>query len=220
MPGIHKIPQLVCPCFRGSLKILIRSRCNYCAVGLQNLDGDSRRHYRDYVSKGRIVTKGILPQPLAAWIGLLGCVLLIIMSSSVWWNVRRQEGDMGGISKAWSASVYFLVCLPFPPAHGSGSSTNSEYQEGILLALWAILKAWNGNLTKVWWVPRDINPSDPEMLRDCIDNLNSASKKAAEREQDRDEPLEFLDWGANDGMNGHLARRNSGSTNIGPTERS
>ncbi|KAG8158674.1 hypothetical protein KVR01_011796 [Diaporthe batatas] len=180
--------------------IRFRSWCNYCAVGLRNLDGDSRRHYRDYVSKGRIVTKGILPQPLAAWIGLLGCFLLIIMSSSVWWNVLPSNRDVGGISKAWSVSVYFL--------------------EGILLALWAVLKAWNGNWTKPWWVPRDINPSDPEMLRDCIDNLNSASKKAAEREQDRDEPLEFVDWGNNGPLNGHPARMNSAITNIGPTERS
>lgn len=94
-----------------------------------------------------------------------------------------------------------------------------NHQEGILLALWASLKAWNGNWTKAWWVPRDHNPSDPEMLRDCIDNLNSASKKAAEREQDSNEPLEFMEWGANGALNGHVARTNSGSTNIGPTER-
>lgn len=67
-------------------------------------------------------------------------------------------------------------------------------------------------------MPMDINPSDPEMLRDCIDNLNSASKKAAEREQDRDEPLEFVDWGASGALNGH-ARTNSASFNLGPTER-
>lgn len=66
----------------------------------------------------------------------------------------------------------------------------------------------------------DTNPSDPEMLRDCIDNLNSASKKAAEREQDREEPLEFVDWGANGALNGHAARRTTSvSINLGPTER-
>lgn len=83
--------------------------------------------------------------------------------------------------------------------------------------LWAVLKFWNGNWKRVWWVPMDINPSDPEMLRDCIDNLNSASKKAAERDQDR---LEFMDWGADDELNGHAARRtDSPSINLGPTER-
>jgi hypothetical protein len=65
----------------------------------------------------------------------------------------------------------------------------------------------------------DVNPSDPEMLRDCIDNLNSASKKAAEREQNRDEPLEFVDWGANSPLNGHAVRTNSISINLGPTDR-
>lgn len=63
----------------------------------------------------------------------------------------------------------------------------------------------------------DTNPSDPEMLRDCIDNLNSASKKAGERGQYRDEAL--VVWGSNGAFNGHAARRtNSGSTSLGPTE--
>lgn len=78
-------------------------------MGLRRLDGDSRHHYQEYISKGRIVTKGILPQPLAAWIGLLGCFLLIVVSSSVWWNVRDEANGKGGISTAWSVSVYFLV---------------------------------------------------------------------------------------------------------------
>lgn len=94
---------------------LTHCRCNYCATGLRNLDDDSRdrpSHYQEYISKGRIVTKGVLPQPLAAWIGLVGCFLLIIVSSSVWWNLIPQKRDMGGISDAWSVSVYFLVSLP------------------------------------------------------------------------------------------------------------
>lgn len=66
----------------------------------------------------------------------------------------------------------------------------------------------------------DRNPLDPEMLRDCIDNLNSASEKAAERDQDREEPLEFVNWGASGTLNGHAARRtNSTGINLGPTER-
>lgn len=66
----------------------------------------------------------------------------------------------------------------------------------------------------------DINPSDPEMLRDCIDNLNSASKKAAEREQERGEPLEFVDWDPHSALNGYQARRtDSAIGNVGPTER-
>lgn len=73
---------------------------------------------------------------------------------------------------------------------------------------------------KPWWVLRDNNPLDPEMLRDCIDNLNSASKKAAEREQqDTEEPLEFVDWGTSGRLNGHAARTNSASLNLGPTDR-
>lgn len=197
---------------------LIFDRCNYCAIGLRNLDGDSRRHYQDYISKGRIVTKGILPQPLAAWVGLAGCFLLIVVSSSVWWNLLPQNKGMGGISDAWSVSVYFLVSAPSSAL--LKFMTEPTRQEGILLALWALLKAWNGNWKRVWWVPMDINPRDPEMLRDCIDNLNSASKKAAERDQDRDEPLEFVDWGANSAFNVHAAQRtNSANFNLGPTER-
>lgn len=94
---------------------LTHCRCNYCAIGLRNLDDDSRdrpSHYQEYISKGRIVTKGVLPQPLAAWVGLVGCFLLIIVSSSVWWDLVPQKKDMGGISDAWSVSVYFLVSLP------------------------------------------------------------------------------------------------------------
>lgn len=91
---------------------LIHCRCNYCATGLRNLDGDNRHHYQEYISKGRIVTKGVLPQPLAAWIGLVGCFLLILVSSSVWWNLVPANNDVGGISVAWSVSVYFLVSFP------------------------------------------------------------------------------------------------------------
>ncbi|KAK2599542.1 hypothetical protein N8I77_011290 [Diaporthe amygdali] len=180
--------------------IRFRSWCNYCANGLRDLDGDSRHHYQDYISKGRIVTKGILPQPLAAWTGLVGCFLLVIASSSVWWNIRPQNGDIGGISDAWSVSVYFL--------------------EGFLLVLWAILKVWNGNWNKVWWVSKDRNPSNPEMLRDCIDNLNSAWNKAAEREQQIEESHEFVAWGANGALNGHAAQRmSSARSDLGPTDR-
>ncbi|KAG6360993.1 hypothetical protein INS49_009212 [Diaporthe citri] len=171
--------------------IRFRTWCNYCAIGLRNLDDDSRpSHYQEYISKGRIVTKGILPQPLAAWIGLVGSLLLIVVSSSVWWDVRAETNDKGGISDA---------CKEFFWPFG------------------AALKAWNGNWKKAWWVPMDRNPSDPEMLRDCIDNLNSASKKAAERGQFREEAL--VVWGSNGAFNGHAARRtNSASTSLGPTE--
>lgn len=127
--GIHQIPKLVCSNFQYPELLLIHHRCNYCAIGLQNLDGDSRRHYQEYVSKGRIVTKGILPQPLAAWIGLVGCLLLIIISSSVWWNVRPADGDVGGVSTAWTVSVYFLVSLPCPPVHRAlaNSTTRRDF---------------------------------------------------------------------------------------------
>lgn len=111
-PGMSGFPQLELP--------LIHCRCNYCAVGLRNLDDDSRpRHYQEYISKGRIVTKGILPQPLAAWIGLVGSLLLIVVSSSVWWNVRQRHHDKGGVSTAWSVSVYFLVSFTLFTVHQS-----------------------------------------------------------------------------------------------------
>lgn len=96
---------------------LTSCRCNYCAIGLQKLDEGRRPHYQTYISKGRIITKGILPQPLAAWIGLVGCLLLIIVSSSVWWDVKGQHQEKGGISTAWQTSVYFLVSSPLSTAH-------------------------------------------------------------------------------------------------------
>lgn len=69
----------------------------------------------------------------------------------------------------------------------------------------------------------DTNPLDPEMLRDCIDNLNSASKKADERDQHTDqerEEIEFMDWAASSTLNGHTSRRTmSIGMNLGPTER-
>lgn len=66
----------------------------------------------------------------------------------------------------------------------------------------------------------DQHPSNPLDLRDCIDNLNSASTKAAERGQARDGSLELnIDWSAHGELNGHAARTNSGITNVGPTDR-
>lgn len=69
-------------------------------------------HYQKFISAGtankynyRKHVNYKLPQPLAAWTGLTGCFLLIIVSSSVWWDNRSH------VSKAWSVSVFFLVSL-------------------------------------------------------------------------------------------------------------
>lgn len=98
-------------------------RTNKCASGLEHQDAQSRvdaqidvladGQYQKYVSTGshrlsyQRFVRHIIPQPLAAYIGLLGCLLLVAVSSSVWWDVGVSR-----VSKTWSASVYILVSSP------------------------------------------------------------------------------------------------------------
>lgn len=102
-------------------------RTNWCALGLRSLDDpldadfttvsngvaqpapQRRNNYSKYISKGPETTysthiKSLLGQPWAAYIGLAGCVLLIVIPSSIWWE------DVSEISTIWSVSVYFTVC--------------------------------------------------------------------------------------------------------------
>lgn len=57
-----------------------------------------RNKYREYIRHAR------LPQPWTAIVGLAGCFLLIIASSSVWWGSKTAE-----VSRSWTISVFFLV---------------------------------------------------------------------------------------------------------------
>lgn len=141
--------------------------------------------YQKYISTGshRVTyqrfIKHIVPQPLAAYIGLLGCILLVITSSAVWWDQSASQ-----VSLAWSISVYLLVSC------ATSSSTlfrsarwaivNLWPQEVLLLLFWAGLKFRNREL-RTWWVRQDEDISHPTELISRIDKLFTASEKGERR---------------------------------------
>jgi hypothetical protein len=124
-------PQKQIPKWDGSTCLTLTfRRANKCARGLERLDRENHSHvgtdilageglgdddhYQKFISAGsanrhyRKHVNYIIPQPFAAWTGVAGCLLLIIVSSSVWWDNKSP------VSTAWSVSVFFLVsCQSF-----------------------------------------------------------------------------------------------------------
>lgn len=156
--------------------IRFRYWANKCARGLERLDRENHSHigtdtlgveglgyddhYQKFISAGtanrhyRKHVNYIIPQPFAAWTGVAGCLLLIILSSSVWW------GNKSPVSTAWSVSVFFL--------------------EGIMILSVFILKLWN-RTWKTGWISTNDDPLNPSELKDCLDNLVRASEKGERR---------------------------------------
>lgn len=189
------LPPPLFPMGTSSCMMLILRRANKCARGLERLDRESYSHtgtealagegvedddhYRKFISAGtadryRKHVNYILPQPLAAYTGVAGCLLLIIVSSSVWWD------NMSTVSSAWSVSVFFLVSFRFFDHRVLHLYQLTRNQEAIMIISWLILKVWN-RTWKTGWISTNDDPLNPSELKDCLDNLVRASEKGDRR---------------------------------------